>query len=393
MPRKKKGARSPVQLKADADAVFDEIERQSPGAGQRLGAMAKVASSITSFKPASEVLTKVRAHPTIFPLYDRATGVGGHPIERIALVHGPSNHGKTAFVHGLGLSFLRAGNFYAYVDAEYTTPEDWLRMLMKQFAKHPGFLAQRPKSYEQTVDSVREFVTKLATARDKGDLDPETTGIVVIDSVRKLVPKDLFAKLMKSVEKHGMDGASGRGAMIKAALNAQWLDELVPLLFHTGTALVFIAREYEQGIDLSKLHEPGGGHEYKVGGGKAMVFESSIVGRVTRSWVKEGSGDDARVVGERHTITITKTKVSGKQHKVEKGFFHTSNGVLIPAGFDRARDVLELATDSGHVVQSGSWLKCDVLGKKWQGISKAVAALTADEALLDTLEGEARGAA
>lgn len=375
MPRQTKKAPEAAETKADT---------------AKLKALHKVSQRFKGFKPATEVLTKVRVHPTIFPLYDRATKVGGHPIERIALVHGPSNHGKTAFVHGLGLSFLRAGNFYAYVDAEYTTPEEWLQMLMRGYQDHPGFVASRPDSYEQTVDAIRDFVNNVAAARNAGDLEPETTALIVVDSVRKLVPKNLMAKLLKGAEKESIDGAGGRGAMIKAALNAQWLDELVPLLYHTKTSLVFIAREYEQGVDLSKLHEPGGGSEYKVGGGKALIFESSLVARITRSYVKEGQNETARIVGERHRIDITKTKVSGKQHKVETGFFHTSNGVLVPAGFDRARDVIELALDAGVLEQAGSWLKCDQLNAKWQGVSKAVVELTSNEAMLDTLEGLAR---
>lgn len=391
MPRTRKGAPAPKdEGKARADEVFASIESQGGGPAERLAAMHRVAGRINGFRPAKEVLTKVRAHPTIFPLYDRATKVGGHPIERVALVHGPSNHGKTAFVHGLGLSFLRTADFYCYVDAEYTTPEDWLTMLMAGYSDHPGFLATRPESYEETVASVRNCLTTIAKAREEGELEPSTTALVVVDSIQKLVPKDLMAKVLKDINKHGLDGASGRGAMIKAALNSQWLNELVPLLYHTKASMVFISREYEQGVDLSKLHEPGGGSEFKVGGGKALIFESSIVARVTRSWVKDGSGEDARVVGERHRVDITKTKVSGKQHKVETGFFHTSNGVLVPAGFDRARDVLELAIDAGLVTLSGSWLTCPKLNTKWQGTSKAVVALTKDQGLLDTLEGEAR---
>lgn len=375
----------PRQTKKAAEAV-----PETKADTAKLKALHKVSQRFKGFKPATEVLTRVRAHPTIFPLYDRATKVGGHPIERIALVHGPSNHGKTAFVHGLGLSFLRASNFYAYVDAEYTTPEEWLQMLMRGYKDHPGFVASRPSSYEQTVDAIRDFVNNVASARNAGDIDPETTALIVVDSVRKLVPKNLMAKLLKGAEKESIDGAGGRGAMIKAALNAQWLDELVPLLYHTKTSLVFIAREYEQGVDLTKLHEPGGGSEYKVGGGKALIFESSLVARITRSFTKEGQGDASRIVGERHRIDITKTKVSGKQHRVETGFFHTSNGVLVPAGFDRARDVIELALDAGVIEQAGSWLKCDDLNVKWQGVSKAVVELTKDEAMLDTLEGIAR---
>ena len=359
---------------------------------QRLSALYSVSKKMKGFKPAKEVLTKIRSHPTIFPLYDRATRIGGHPLERVVLIHGPSSHGKTAFVHGLGLSFLHANNFYAYVDAEFTTPEGWLNILMEKYSEHPGFIASRPNSYEETVDSVRSVVTNIADARTRGDIPEETTGLIVIDSLKKLVPLNLMKKMLKGAESAdgSIDGASGRGAMMKAALNAQWLDELVPLLYHTKCTLIFIAREYEAAIDLRKINEPGGGSEFKVGGGKSLIFESSIVARVTRSWVKEGSGDSSRVVGERHRIDITKTKVSGKTDKVERGYFHTSNGLLVPQGFDRARDVLELALDSGHVKQAGAWYQCDTLGCKWQGISKAVVALSQDQVMLDTLEGEAR---
>jgi RecA/RadA recombinase len=357
----------------------------------RLKAMAGLTAKLKGFKPAKEVLTKVRALPTIFPLYDRATKVGGHPLERFALVHGPSNHGKTAFVHGLGLSFLRTGNFYFYVDAEYTSPETWLDTLMHQYSDHPGFVAQRPESYDETVESVRQSLLTIAKARDDGDLPPDATALVVVDSIQKLMPKNLMSKIVKDSNKNGFDGASGRGAMIKAALNAQWLNELTPLLYHTKATMVMISREYQTGEDLSKLHEPGGGSEYVVGGGKSLVFESSLVVRVTRRFVEEGSGENKKIVGERHQLQITKTKVSGKQAKSEYGYFHTSNGVLVPAGFDRARDVLELAIGAGKVEQNNAWYSCPVLGKKWNGISKAVVELTNDPFLLDTLEGESRG--
>jgi recombination protein RecA len=386
MARKTKSTESIKAATPAKKALVKEAPQMSTV--ERLNSLYNVSKRVKGFQPAMEVLTKVRAHPTIFPLYDRATGVGGHPIERITLIHGPSNMGKTAFTHGLGLSFLRAGNFYSYIDAEFTSPEDWLRTLMKKFADHPGFLAKRPKSYEDTVDSVREFVNTIGEAREKGELESDTTALVVVDSIRKLVPEGLLKKLLKG--DGGLDGASGRGAMMKAALNAQWLDELVPLLYHTKTALVFIAREYDTTPDVYKAVEPGEGKDYKVGGGKGLVFESSIVGRVTRTWVKDGTGESSQVVGERHCVEITKTKVSGKQHKIEKGYFHTSNGLLVPAGFDRARDVLELALDAGVVQQSGSWFSFD--GERiGNGTSAAVKLLTANEALLDTIEGEARG--
>jgi recombination protein RecA len=354
----------------------------------RLNALASVAKQFKAWKPASEVLTKVRAHPTIFPGVDRATGVGGWPVQRVTLVHGPSNHGKTQFVHGLGLSFLQAGNFYAYVDAEYTTPSTWLASLMSGFEMNPAFVAQRPKSMEETVEGVREFATNISKARRDGDIPEDVCGLIVVDSIRKLVPQRLLDKILKG--EGGTDGASGRGMMMKAALNAQWMDELVPLLYHSNLAMVIISRETEAQQEPGgiKLNEPGAGFDYKVGGGKGLVYESSIVARITRSWVKEGTGETARIVGERHKVSITKTKVSGKQDKVINGFFNTSNGAVSPEGFDLARDVFELALEMKVIEQTGAWFKWQ--DQKWQGESKAVLALSKDAALLGTLEGLVR---
>ena len=65
---------------------------------QRLDAVGAVAKRFTSWRPATEVLTRVEAQPTIFVQLDEATRVGGWPIQRFGLVHGESGHGKTSYV-------------------------------------------------------------------------------------------------------------------------------------------------------------------------------------------------------------------------------------------------------------------------------------------------------
>ena len=383
MPRTKKTAAAPA---APPTMPSPPSERADRG---RLKALASVANKFSQWKPAGQVLTVVRAHPTIFPGVDIATGVGGWPIQRITLVHGPSNHGKTQFVHGLGLSFLRSGNFYAFVDAEYTTPSPWLATLMQGEENNPGFVALRPKSYEETTEAVRGFCDTVSRERAAGNLPEDVCGLIVVDSIKKLVPEKLLAKILKGDD--GADGAKGRAQMMKAALNAQWMDELVPLLYHSGMGMVIISRETEaqQEPGSIKLNEPGAGFDYKVGGGKSLIYESSIVARITRSWVKEGTGEESRVVGEKHKVTITKTKVSAKTDKVQEGFFNTSNGLVTPEGFDRARDVFDLAVAAGVLKLTGSWYTWDTVGK-WQGATKAVLALQADVGLCDTLEGLVR---
>ncbi len=81
-----------------------------------------------------------------------------------------------------------------------------------------------------------------------------------------------------------------------------------------------------------------------------------MVVRVERAgWVQYGEGKDKKVYGERHRVTIKKTKVAGKDDKVAVGYFHSSNGTLTPEGFDHARDLLELGLRLEVIDKSGSW--------------------------------------
>jgi recombination protein RecA len=354
----------------------------------RLAALRKVASRFKSLRPATEALTRVRAVPTIFPQFDVAVGVGGFPIERFSLVHGQSSHGKSKAVLGLCASFLALDHFALYIDAERTTAMDWVETLLgKELANHPGFLAKRPETYEQTIADVREFCLGIAKAKEDEEIPPETSALIVIDSIRKLVPENIWEKIQKD-----KDGDIGRrSAQIKAAMNSNWLDELIPLLEKSGAGMAVIARETED--PDADIWSKRAGTDYKVGGGAALLYDASLGIRVERAgWVQEGEGKDRKVYGERHRMTIHKTKVSGREDKVIKAYFHASNGVLVPEGFDRPRDVLELAEQHGVVEKKGSWLwhQGEKIGN---GSHKAVQALHANPEWAARLEVEARAAA
>lgn len=289
---------------------------------------------------------------------------------------------NTAFALGLGDSYLRAGHFFAFIDAEYTTPEAWLQTLMAERALQPNFIAMRPTSYEDAVKGIRELVQKIAHHRNAADIPEDTTCLIVVDSLRKLTPQGLIDKVLKGDS--GMDGAKGRAAMMKAALNAQWLDELVPMLYHTNASLLFIARETEN--PDAKPWDP----KFKVGGGRAVLYDSSLAIRITRAGYITGSGENPPVYGEKHRILIHKTKVGGKEHKNASAFFHSSNGVLVPQGFDRARDVAQLAIDFGLLSKKGSWLSDPETGEKWQGIHNMVKSLHASPPTLAMYEETVR---
>jgi RecA/RadA recombinase len=334
----------------------------------RRTAMGQVAARFAGFRPGLEVLTAVRGVRTIFPAVDLATRVGGWPIERVAVVHGVSSGGKTEFALGLGHSFLLRDHFFSLVDAEQTTPEDWIRQMMSDSAGHPGFSAVRPKSYEETVDHVRRWAETIAEARLKREIPEDTTGICVVDSIGKLRPKRLLKAIMAAAADEGdgseerakdprrrktpggIDGMAGRAGQYKAFLNAAWLDDLVPLMAHTGTAIVLITRESESA--------DGGlfGPDYHVTGGRHLVYDASLRVRIVpRGPIWRGEGADRQMVGERHTVEVHKTKVAKRTERIPTGDFCTSNGVLVPEGFDLARDLLDVGQELGLVELRGAW--------------------------------------
>ncbi len=318
--------------------------------------LSALATRFAQFKPAHEVLTNVRVVPTDFLQFDHATRVGGWPLERPAVIHGPSNQGKTIFLLGIAGSFLKRNHLVHWGDAEQTTTSKWTEELIAELAKHPRFYASRPHSYEKFVDETRAFHRALKAAREAGEVDDETTAITIVDSLRKLVPEDVMAKIKKfgaSGEKGSVDGMGGRAAQIRAAMNSAWLDELVPLVAECGTSWAGIARESED--TEADMWAKKAGNDYKVTGGKALIFDSSLVCRIQRdSWITTGEGAAKVVLGERHEIAIKKTKVGGKEEKETRAYFHTSNGRESPYGFDFARDAVELALKLGVLSQNGS---------------------------------------
>lgn len=390
-------ARTPIKapqsesLEVKGEPVFDPDELFTPESTPDDKTIDALFGNIDSIKQAKEVLSSVRAVPTRFPIFNWGSKVGGLPLERFIVVHGPSSHGKTAFCHGLGESFIRRGHIYNLIDAEYTTPFEWTRSLMGDAADSSRFRAMRPKTYEETVMQTRLLLTNMIQMKKKGTLDKSIGCLIVVDSVRKLIPENILKKLSESLKKEelvgGVDGFSGRAAQIKAAMNAAWLDELVPMLAEAGATMIAIARESENtSTDLFKT-------DWKMTGGKALEFDSSLIMRIERdAWIKRGDKEESEILGERHRITIRKTKVGGKDGKGTIAYFHTANGVDAPEGFDKARDIFYLAKKFNIIKQSGAWYACDLNGQeyRWHGEQKVLETLREFQNISYMIEEQAR---
>ena len=373
MAAKKKNAAPQAQAKGS----------RVPEAKTRRAALGDVASAFKGLRPARETMTMVRAVPTRFVQLDHATGVGGWPIERFSLVHGPSNEGKTTMMLGLADSFLGLGHYALLEDAERTTPKDWVQKLLRDNFDSERFFYNRPDSYEEARENVRAFCNGVLSVGAG-----KVSGLVVLDSLKALTPEDFFTKVTKDDPKAGMDGAGNRGGQILAKYNSAWMRELVILLDQTKCGMVAIGREMEDpNADPWAVKT---GTNYKIGGGRDVYYDASLAVRVERhSWITHGEGKERKVYGERHKLTIRKTKVAGKEDKVVIAYFHTSNGVLIPAGFDRARDVLDLGLRFGVIKQSGSSYSFNGT-RIANGLDNAVVVLTDDEGWLQEIEAKVR---
>lgn len=350
------------------------------------------------WKLAGEVIDTVTSVPTIFPDFNRATRVGGLPVRRIHTVHGPTHGGKTAFILGLLRSFIDLGHPGAYIDAEHATPREFMDECFERDIRGiPHLFAMRPESYEETITSVDSFLAWVArlrtgnpTAKDpkeRSPASPNLCSIIVIDSINKLTPsRELKNILAASGEikagpagKTGADElAKGHHARYRAALNQAWLDHLVPMLAKANCALVIIAQERDEDADGFEMKDI-----VKVKGGAALLFDASLLVRVMKSYPiwTVASDKTSPMVGFGHRARLWKNKVGHMDGRYSDCTFHLSNGRLVRSGFDRARDALEVGKKLGVVAEtSGGWMTWKK--SRWQGMNKAVVALTEKPELL-----------
>lgn len=339
--RKKKNAE-------ENEPVFPTAAKADP-----FGVASTIAKS-KRWKPASDVLDEITAVPTIFSDFNRATMVGGLPVRRIHLVHGPSSGGKSVFVFGLIKSFIDRGYLGAYVDAEHAAGRKFADEVIGDLEQYPNFVGSRPDNYEETIADVDEI---LARAKEIKKKHPDFKTIVVVDSINKLVPKRELDKILtagKVTDKGAQEMAKGHQGRYRASLNQAWLDHLTPKIAAADCAFVVIAQERD---DMST----GGsffGPDFKVKGGRALFYDSSLVCRVLKSSpVRRSSSDTGNegILGFKHRVRIRKSKVGHLDGRYTDSVFHLSNGKLTPPGLDPARDAFHVAQELDLVKRSGAW--------------------------------------
>jgi RecA/RadA recombinase len=260
---------------------------------------------------------------TMFTSYNRATGIGGHPMRRLVLMHGQNQSGKSALAMGIAESLRRAGQIPIVFDTEFAAEKRWYGEL--------GMGAQIPfvmtGSLDEASDKVQELFNKMIKAKGekKNRLDANIGYCFVVDTITHLIPDCL----LKTILEKGIS----KQYPVQAQMVGVWLLSIVPQLYRMNSTMILVTQEREN-MDKGSF-----GEKYKPQGGQAMQYAASMrIHMMSSRKVKEGE----RVVGTEHDWRVEKNRSAGVSS--ERGTIVLANGQgRCQLGFDCAREMVEEA--------------------------------------------------
>jgi recombination protein RecA len=292
-----KKTKEPREIGASIDDTIKSIQTKfGEGAIMKLGDRPKVG---------------IDAIPTGSIGLDAALGVGGMPKGRIIEIFGPESSGKTTLALHTVAEAQKKGGICAFVDAEHALDPEYAK---KIGVKINELLISQPDTGEQALEITESLVRS-------GKI-----GVVVIDSVAALTPKD---------EIEGEMGAYHVGK--QARLMSQALRKLTALVAKSNTVVIFINQIRMQiGVMF--------GNPETTPGGKALKFYTSVRLDIRRiAQIKKG--DD--VIGGRVRVKVVKNKVAAP-------FKKTEFDLLYNEGISRQGEVLGLGEQFGIVSKAGA---------------------------------------
>eukprot|EP01113_Clastostelium_recurvatum_P049949 TRINITY_DN9342_c0_g1_i3.p1 TRINITY_DN9342_c0_g1~~TRINITY_DN9342_c0_g1_i3.p1 ORF type:complete len:387 (+),score=70.38 TRINITY_DN9342_c0_g1_i3:91-1251(+) len=294
---------TPIPPKHKSSSNLDDAIKQIEQAFGK-GSIMKLGTAAASTPPPVEVIS------TGSLTLDVALGVGGVPLGRVTEIFGPESSGKTTLALHIIAEAQRQGRQCTFIDAEHALNPQWAARLGVRLDE---LLISQPDSGEQALEIADSLIRS------------GTQGVVVIDSVSALVPRQ---------ELEGEMGDAHMG--LQARLMSQALRKLTPYLVKSNTALIFINQiRMKLGVMF--------GSPETTSGGQALKFYSSVRLDIRRAGTIK-RGED--VVGSQVKVKVAKNKMAPP---FREALFDIDYG----KGISKSGELLDLGVRASVLDKSG----------------------------------------
>jgi len=262
-----------------------------------------------------------RIVPTLITSYNRAMGSGGHVLRRMIAIHGKNSTGKSVLAAGIAESCRRYGHVPFIEEAEWSAESRWLNRLVTG----EGTLFKMPADLDELFSDIQIGLKNLERAKAKGSIAEHVGCCFVVDTLTKLIPKEMYDKLIT-------EGVS-KSYPLQAAWVSLWSKFIVPQTYRSNSSLVIVLQE-RQNLNAGAFQK-----QRKVTLGEALLYDVSH--RIECTYSKPIK-ENGKVVAVQFFFKVEKNKTDGWTE--QEGSFFTSTGEGdTPPGFDIAREAIEEA--------------------------------------------------
>jgi len=332
--------------------------------------LALVAKDIKNTTLVSE-MREERIIPTVLTSYNRATGVGGHPLGCVVLVHGPEQVGKSALAIAILESIRKFGRHPVHIwDSEFAAEKKWYGSIS------PGSGFKMTASLDEVASDIQSMIDNLQKGKTAGKIPADVGCGFLLDTLKELLPDSVLEK----IKKEGPE----KSYPIQALFVSNWVKSVIEDLYRSGSTMVIVLQE------RVKMNAKPFERDYNVTGGRSVQYANRMRARVYYARkVRVDEKKDGDVCGMECRYTIENNKIVGTTF--ERGIFFTANGKEsgTPLGLDLVREAYHEAKYRGWVAASGKSVVISsgkkTLLKTKHGTAGALKVLKKDDEKLMTL--------